>query len=804
LLRLPEPSPGDLYLDFEGDPYAHGGDGREYLAGIWNRQGEFTTFWAHSFAEEHDLTRDLLAHLIAALDADPGMHVYHYAPYERTALQRLTQRHGVGETDLDRLFRAECLVDLYAVVRQGLRISKGSYSIKKLEAFYWGGIRGSGDQPDDVADALASVVAYERWLATGREDQQILDNIASYNRDDVRSTHDLHAWLEQRRTELESQHGAQPRPGPVEAKTTATTATELAEIALADELREAGHPLLASLIGWHRREAKPQWWDFFRLSELTDDELVRDRAALGGLSAPVLIGPEKRSFRWRYTFAAQEVRGGDEAYDVDTHEQVGTVLDLDPVAGVLDIKVGPNKQPVHPRAFALNRPVNTTAQRESLARTARAVLAGDRPLAQLLLDHVAPPDLAPRPAETPSDVVVRVGTTLRDAVLPVQGPPGAGKTWTGARLIRALLDSGCRVGVTAQSHAVIANLLKAVERPALHRCDNDNRYLADGIDFAKDNDVVLTAMRDDTHRLIGGTAWLWAREDLLDAVDVLVIDEAGQFSLANAAAVAPAARGLVLLGDPQQLTQPTQALHPDGANVSALEYLLDGAATVPPDRGVFLDRTFRMHPDLTAVVSRLMYEDRLLAATGTEQQTLDAPAPWAGTGIRWVPVSHTGNESTAPEEVTAVGEIVAQLLTGTWVAADGTAHPMTPADVLVVAPYNAHVARLRAALPDDIRIGTVDKFQGQEAPAVIYSMASSSAAAAPRGIDFLYDTHRLNVAISRARCLAIVVASPALLDALARTPAQLRAVNGLITMAQAEIASPLIRVVGRTRDHGRG
>jgi uncharacterized protein len=272
-------------------------------------------------------------------------------------------------------------------------------------------------------------------------------------------------------------------------------------------------------------------------------------------------------------------------------------------------------------------------------------------------------------------------------------------------------------------------------------------------------------------------------------VDVLVIDEAGQFSLANAVAVSRCGGALVLLGDPQQLAQPSQAQHPDGAGASALEHMLDGAATVPPGRGIFLDRTWRMHPSLAEVVSNLMYEGRLESAPGRERQTLHAPKPWAGTGVRWVPVEHVGNEAASSEEAAVVSRIVGDLVGSTWVDSDGLTNAIGLGDILIVAPYNAHVGRLRAALPDGARVGTVDKFQGQEAPVALYSMASSSVEDAPRGVSFLYDLHRLNVAISRARCVAVVVGSPALLDAAVRTPDQLRSVNGLIAVIDAAVSA---------------
>jgi len=783
LLRLPAPSAGDVYLDFEGDPYAAGGDGREYLAGLWDRHGQFTTYWAHSREEEKVLTCALLADLVARLEADPDMHVYHYAPYERSALARLTQRHGVGEDDFDRLLRGETFVDLYGVVRQGLRISKGSYSIKKLEAFYWGGIRGSGDQPDNVADALASVVAYERWLV--ERDETILDSIAAYNRDDVRSTHDLHAWLEGRRAELETLHGPQPRPAiPDGAPSEAQSEAEASEAALAAELRAAGHPLLVGLVGWHRREAKPQWWDFYRVGDLTDEQLVADSAALGELGDAVSQGPlpkPARSTLWRYRFPPQDTKVRGTAVDVDSHNALGEIVGIDAGAGWVELKVGNGKQPPRPRGLGPTQPISVAVLQKSLQRSAGEILAGAAPLGLRLLDRVVPPDTATLPGETPDAAVVRIGRSLDDAILAVQGPPGSGKTTVGARLIRALLDDGLRVGVTAQSHAVVGHLLEAVGRPALQKCEPDDHCGAPGVEQAPDNATVVDALTSGTHRLVGGSAWLWSREDLTKKVDVLVIDEAGQYSLANAVAVSRcASRGLVLLGDPQQLSQPSQANHPDGAGVSALDHLLDGATTILPGRGVFLDRTWRMHPALARRVSELMYDGRLQAAPDRDRQRLIGPGPWQGAGVRWVPVHHTGNQAASPEEAAVVARIVAELAGASWVDVHGTTHPLGLDDILVVAPYNAHVGRLRAALPAGARIGTVDKFQGQEAPVAIYTMASSSAEDAPRGIAFLYDLHRLNVAISRARCIAVIVGSPALLDAAVRTPEQLRSVNGLI------------------------
>ena len=513
-----------------------------------------------------------------------------------------------------------------------------------------------------------------------------------------------------------------------------------------------------------------------------------DPAAIGRLGPPQnqgVLPPPKRSTRWRYPFPPQETKIHDRAADVDTHA-LYSIVGIDPAAGWVDVTVRTGDPPHAPRGLGPTAPVSPRVLQESLQHTAHQVLDGDRPLGQRLLDRAVPSDLLGRPGETPRQTVLRVGRTLRQEVLAVQGPPGSGKTRLAGELIRQLLEDGLRVGVTAQSHAVIGNLLLEVDHRGLQKCSEDEHCGSPKVDWTSDNADVVRALAAGDHHLVGGTAWLWARPDLIGAIDVLVIDEAGQFSLANAVAVAPAAsRGLVLLGDPQQLAQPTQAQHPHGAGVSALEHLLDGATTMPADRGVFLGQTWRLPPPLAKVVSQLMYDDRLTAATGTELQRVNGPAPWDGAGLRWIPVPHSGNEATSREEADRVADILTELLELTWTDMSGATQPLALTDIMIVAPYNAHVGQLRARLPGGARIGTVDKFQGQEAPVVIYSTASSSAEDAPRGVTFLYDLHRLNVAISRARCLAIVVGSPALLDAAVHNPDQLRSVNGLITVVEA-------------------
>ena len=797
LQLLPAPDEGDVYLDFEGDPFAAGGQGLEYLAGVCDRQGAFSTWWAHDADGERRMVADLLAWLVQRWEQFPGMHVYHYASYEQAVLKRLTAREAVAESELDLLLRGERFVDLYAVVRQGLQVSKRSYSLKKLESFYWARERPTSD--DGVDDAMSSVVEYERWAASNPKDPAILRRIAEYNHDDVRSTLALHDWLEERRAELARRTGT-PLGRPADKEATEAKDSELieAENALAQRLVEHDEPLLAGCVGWHRREDKQMWWEFFRTAWMSDAELVEDRIAVGGIVDPPVRGEQvKRSFRWRYTLPPQEgrLKVGGAVHDARDHDtRVGTVVDLDLDQGWVEVTLGVTATAPQISALVPKESTTTTVLRASLRRVGEDVLQARPSTATALLHRLVPSGLGAQPGEAPGDVVRRAGRDLTRQVLAVQGPPGSGKTHAGVDLIRDLLDAGRRVGVTAPSHSVIAELMHKTKRRGLRKVSKEDPASgadpADLITQVAANADVEQALADDATRFVGGTAWLWADERMRSSVDVLVIDEAGQFSLANALAVADSADSVVLLGDPQQLAAPSNGVHPYGAGVSVLEHMLDGADVMSPERGVFLDRTWRMHPDIAAFVSTISYDDRLEAAPGLEQQqVLDVqPAPLSGAGLRWCPVEHEGYSSENPHEAKVVARLVTQLLGGRWADQRGHEHVLGASDILVVAPYNAHVAAVSSALPEGVQVGTVDKFQGRQAPVVIYTMASSSADEAPRGVDFLYDTHRLNVAISRARAMSVVVGSPALLEAAVRTPEQLRAVNALCRFA--DLATP--------------
>ena len=856
LAALPEPSDGDVFFDLEGDAFAADG-GLEYLFGVAARDGNYDPSWALDPVSEKRVFERFIDDVMARWEQHSGFHIYHYGAYETTAVTRLMSRYATREDEVDRLLRGRVFVDLHRVVRQGLRASVESYSIKKLEPFY--GFARAVDLTTATRALIQVEVRLELGNAAGVPDPLRVE-IEGYNRDDCLSTLRLAAWLEERRRELQGLTG-QPVPRPALRDEARDQEQEPAvETAPLFEALTAGLPvddaelddeqrarwLLAHLLEFHRREDKSMWWEFFHRCDFTEEEHVESRATLGALTYEGEAGQVKRSVIHRYRFPNQphDVKVGGSPKNPATAERgsCGTVVALDETAGTIDLKRGRNSPAPHPSALVPLDNVPNTVLRESLARLAEAVAGGgfaadsQRRAAFDLLGRVPPRSEAPTSppntsgspdrrdlvaqGEAPLAAVWRLAPQLDRSVLPVQGPPGSGKTYTGARMILDLLAGGKRVGVTANSHKVISNLLAAVcdtadeppvengrtegssdSRPArqapvdvrgIQKANDSDACADERIVRVGSNDEVAEALATGEANLAAGTAWLWAREEMAGTVDVLVIDEAGQMSLANTLAVCQAAWSLILLGDPRQLDQPIQGVHPPGADVSALGHLLGKSTTVDPSRGVFLDQTWRMHPDICAFTTEQFYEGRLRPQPELRRQTVAGTGPLAGHGLRFIPVEHAGNTNASAEEADCVTALIRELLHAgaAWVDREGVRKPLTLHDVLVVAPYNAHVAALRSTLPAGARMGTVDKFQGQEAPIVIYSMATSTADEAPRGMEFLYSLHRLNVATSRARCVAAIVANPALLTPDCRTPEQMRLANPFCRFLELAGAAP--------------
>jgi uncharacterized protein len=838
LASLPQPSDGDLFFDIEGDPYALE-DGLDYLFGIMEADGTWHAFWSTDANGQFTLEGEkrafeaLLDFISQRIAQQPDAHVYHYAPYEPTALKRLMGRHGTREDEVDRLLRGGAMVDLLRAVRQGLRASVESYSIKRLEPLY------GFTRTVELRDAGSSIVEFEQWLQLGEGDRpasDILQRIEGYNRDDVVSNRRLRDWLEARRVELADKTGQPvPRPSSQEGAPTDALAEHLARVeeltaALAGGVNadpalrspdDQARWLLAQLLSWHRREDKSFWWlHYHLLNDLTDDERIEANEPIGGLVYERVVDEIARSYVHRYRFPPQDhdIRRGGGVRDPATGASPGTVVAIDNAACTIDLKREKTSPVPHPTAvvpFDYFDPKMHVASLIGIAEwvVANGIASDDRAFrsARDLLRRV-PPRLSPSsstlgPGQDESDVAAarRVGTLLDATTLAIQGPPGSGKTYTGARMVLDLVRAGRKVGVTATSHKVIANFLKHVATAAQE--EGETVKIGQRSDAADACDHPMVQRVADTKdgpgllaggelQVLGATSFVWTRPEYAGIVDVLFVDEAGQMSLANVLAVSPAGSSLVMLGDPQQLEQPLKGTHPPGAERSALAHLLDGAATIPRHLGHFLETTWRLHPDVCRFTSEAFYDGKLTSEAHLSDQLVRSVPPLAGTGLRLIDVQHSGNDSVAEAEADVVAALAQALVdsNATWIDETGQLKLITWDELLIVAPYNAQVGALQRRLPT-ARIGTVDKFQGQEAPISIYSMTSSSAEDAPRGMGFLYSRNRLNVATSRARCIAVVVASPELVRVRARTVANMRLANALcrfveIATEQRDVAEP--------------
>jgi predicted RecB family nuclease len=880
LRRMPAPSPGDVFFDFEGDPlWSEPGSttwGLEYLFGcltvdgVGSRSGgeQFTPFWAHDRAEERRALVEFVGWLTERRRRWPELHVYHYAPYETAALLRLAARHGVCEDEVDQLLRDGVFVDLYAVVRGAVRVSSRSYSIKKLEPLYMAAREAA------VTNAADSIVVYHQVIAAriaGRDDEAraLLDEIRDYNLDDCVSTWRLRDWLLERRAD-HGPHDAPTPPTEAAPETQTPGDQRLALMRLESLLRdrlEGVRPhertpeqqavaLVASSVLFHAREDKPVWHAHFERLRTP----VRDWRGDDGVF--VIEGgevveqwhkpPRARSARRILRLEGEPMRGiplgpGSEVSSCYTDPPPTGVVTLPghcnarSSAGVKVLEaldsVAPNGR-LHqvllveelcpkdgtdhddlPVALVPSKVLSTRPIDEALAEVAQSVVDGGD-----ALPRTAGIDLLVRrpPRQRGGGTLPPVGTGHDrhvDAVtvallesdssyLAVQGPPGTGKTFVAAKVIaRLVLEHGWRVGVTSQGHKAIENLLRAVVAagvPAeqVGKASRDPGTATWTTLERADELAGFTARleAEGTGYVVGGTAWDLTSTKRIGRgqLDLVVVDEAGQFSLAKTLACAVAGSRLLLLGDPQQLPQVSQGTHPDPVDASALGWLIGDEPVLPSSLGYFLETTWRMHPALTEPVSRLSYAGQLRAHEAvTAARTLDGVEP----GLHLRLVDHHDNSTFSPEEAEVVRDLVQDLLGRPWhdpseKGPDGRPvgpRLLAPTDVLVITPYNGQVGRIRRTLDDagltEVAVGTVDKFQGQEAPVAILSMAASSHSDVSRGMGFLLDRHRLNVAVSRGKHSAFVVRSKVLTDFAPRTPNELVALGGFLGLCASSVTT---------------
>lgn len=849
ILALPDPSPGDLFFDFEGDPIYHeaGSErwGLEYLWGVMparNDDGTMGRFW-HLWAD--DRTQEKIALImflnqVAELRADhPGMHVYHYAAYEISALKRLVAEFKVHENELDDLLRHGVFVDLYATVRNSIRVSQSSYSIKKLEPLYMSREReglAAGD------DSIVQYGLYREKLALGNADlEKYRADLLQYNRYDCESTLELQDWLRRQipagtmvlgaGCELEGQEVTPEAPERLALKKE-LLARSGSEFRVERDHDQQAWAMLESALDYHRREDKPFWWGHFdRLIHEPDewagtkDVLVVDRCdviedwgttgkqrnqrrTIQMTGRPGPGSTFEAPGRVRCLYSAPTPPG----IDVPARGLHGATKDMALTAlqqnadGSLTATVtevvatGQATWKPLPLALVPTPGPDTRAITAAIVAIAQAAVAGGKLPSQPAVEIFA--RAAPRAG--PSGIV-RTGNDEMDLVstllaldcsyLAVQGPPGTGKTYLGSLAIKRLVeDHGWRIGVVAQSHAVVENLLDAVVEkglaPELIAKRDKRNSAAAWVGLSDPASLEKWTGGQAAGFVVGGTAWGFANAKTKPgALDLLVIDEAGQFCLANTLAVSTAAQRLLLLGDPQQLPQVSQGCHGEPVNESALSWVIGHHATLPDEFGYFLNTSYRMHPAVCEVISRLSYDGKLRAAKKASQRSLDGIRP----GVEVVLVDHVDRSVSCPEEAAEVITLVKAHLATIWKDND-FARALEPADFMIVTPYNAQrqliVKELEAAGLGAVRVGTVDKFQGQEAPVVIVSMTASSHSDVPRGMDFLLNRNRVNVAISRAQWKAIVVRATALTSFMPSSTQGLLELGGFIGLGEPVQSKP--------------
>ena len=818
LATLPPADPSDVFFDMEGYPLVPGG--LEYLFGATsiNPKGgdlEFHDWWAHDRNEEKTAFEGFIDWVHKRWKESPKMHIYHYAAYEVNAVSRLSTRHDTRQDEVDDLLRAGVFVDLYKVVRHGISIGEDSYSIKSVEHLY------RPKRSTDVATAVDSIVQYAHWMGSGQfpqwKDSAILKGIRDYNEDDCKSTVELAAWLRK----LAAENGiifSTRSIGSISDDSSSTKELSPEVIArkeAVDNLRKQGDPLalaLADVIDFHRREQKPMWWRMFDRTEATDEELRDDSGCIQGVEVVGSPVTEKLSLVQSYSFdPSQECKLKVDDKVMFTHNIDGkfTLTDLDLENGTLKLKMGkkalgekfegsfPQQGSLIPDEFVSAKPIQialTDVGNKHLSKALHAPITA-------LLTRTVPAEALQGTDETTINAATRIATGMSGACLVIQGPPGTGKTYTAAQVITSLLAAGKKVGVTSNSHKAIINLLNACGEAAkesgttLHGIkvggekDEDFFNSNPGLQFIQSSKDAASAYGNG---IVGGTAWLFTIPEWEDKLDFLFIDEAGQVSLANAIAVARSAKNVVLLGDQMQLEQPIQGTHPGDSGLSSLQYALKDLksskedlpvfhAVVPKDYGLFLGESRRMHPAVCQFVSEIVYEGRLGSHPDTANQRIvvpkDAKLISKESGVVFVGVEHDGNIQQSEEEVAKVKAIYEEMVGRPYTASDGKTKNLTLENFLFIAPYNAQVRALQAALPEGARVGSVDKFQGQEAPVCVLSLCSSYGEYGSRGLAFILDRNRINVALSRAQCLAIVVADPRIASATAGSISEMMLLN---------------------------
>ena len=823
--KLPKPDEGDVFFDIEGYPRMD--RPFEYLHGLYYKDKgklKFKDLWAKNYDKESEknIFIELINFLEKRFEEYPNAHIYHYASYEKRAIRELATSYSSefpkGDIVNDDLLRKEKYVDLFSIVSQSIRTSERDLSLKSIEKFY------NFKRKADIVKADDSVIKYDNWIATKNEKYK--QDIINYNEEDCISTYLLREFLVKNKPEnidwfvkQEEITKEGEEPNKYRRKASNKLSREEVEVDLNNRLEKKKNKTnkkfvenLKNFIGFHWKSNKPEFWEVFDRAEKTHLELEDDTECIAN---SVLIDDKPKvtedGFIYSYRFNDQnyKLKEGKSAFDAHQIKGLGTIYSIEenfPDKNILKILVSKRRKNVEmPSLLTLGNtmPPQVHQHDQALNKFLEDYILNDGENYKSIMDMLErkEPDIKNIKSgsiliEEDKDLItqsIEIVKNLNNSYLTIQGPPGTGKTYTSAKIIIELMKAGKKVGVTSNSHEAIKTLLIAIEQQAI-----DQNYEFSGMRKSKSSDKhewkfirnVTTGkpLNMESYSLFAGTSWFFVDPRMNKTLDYLFIDEAGQVALGTTIANATSADNLVLIGDQMQLSQPMRAKHEGYAKMSSLDFILGDDDTISADKGIFLNVTRRLNKKICNYISTSFYDSRLTSDPITETRSVNLKLnPIKDEGLFYVPIDHNGCSQRSDEEADLVEKTYNKIINKEFKVGDTTGK-ISAKDIMVVAPYNAQAnnirERLKKKFKDDVRVGTIDLFQGQEAKVVLISMTTSDVESLPRHKDFFFSRNRLNVAISRAECVAIIIFNENLLLASASNIKEMKLINSFCKLLE--------------------
>jgi len=833
--KIPKKSNHDLFFDIEGldkilnsEEFEADKQALEYLFGIYDpgdKNAPYKYFWAHNQKEEKEKFIELLMFISSHLQKYPDAHIYHFNHYEKTALTKLMSKHDTCLEQVNDVLRYGKLIDLNAVVNQGMQVSEREYSLKNLEKFY------NYKRQGEIKKASDSTDKYLDWIETGEE--KLLEEIKLYNREDCESTYFLREWLLDIRPR-DAVYAIKKEPE-VREKNWERENEELKKLIDKNCKDQEIKQTLKDILGFHKREEALYWQGIFnRAANKNDEDLIDDAKCIGFMEkiseenlGKTPKGLSKKVFKYKFSKQDFKIKIKDNlinATDGDLKTNtVGKVVDIDESNNDKNIiEISSTKNLPEIISVAKDEYVNSQIIINAIFRFIETAIKNEK---KYKATYEFLKKNYPKIKEIKKgEEIIKEGDFLKESFQAVesmdnsylyfQGPPGVGKTHTAAHIIIELIKKSKKIGITANSHKVIFNLLDKIEELSSNKenkeflfkgyhkgssSDPEKKY--ENGKFIKNisgrvkvsgkyfdrMDLEFEKMKAD---LFSGTAWCFSRLVCDQKLDYIFVDEAGQLTTADVLAISLCAKNVVIIGDQMQLSSPISAVHPGQSGKSLPEFLLEDKDTISPDKGIFIDKSRRLHPTLRQFVSENFYDGRLKNFDFTEKRKIifsNKKNSLPETGIVLINANHKEVcRQKSEEEGSIVKDNYNELLGSTFLDENNNKRIITKEDILVVAPYNVQVNYLKSILPKNAKVGTIDKFQGQQAPATIISMTTSDQESLPRNIDFFFSRNRLNVAISRSQCLSIVIMNKRILEISCKKIRHMHLVNTFMKLLEFE------------------